>query len=386
MENPICAAIIVAAGNSSRMENLGNKQFIPIGGVPVLIRTVNAFAAAEQIDKIIVVTHGDMISEVENLLKKWGCKKVFAVTEGGKTRQESVLKGLSLLSGGFAAVHDGARPFISPDKIDEAVIFAKEHGSAVLGIPLKDTVKIVDENDNIVSTPDRSSLRLIQTPQIFAVSDLLLAYEKAESDGFCGTDDCSLIERIGKTVRYILGDYNNIKITTPEDIPLAEAICKGEARQMRVGFGYDVHALKEGRKLVLGGVEIPHERGLYGHSDADVLIHAIMDALLGAAALGDIGKLFPDSDDAYLGIDSRVLLRKVGKVLSQHGFTVSNIDATLAAQAPKIAPYIEEMRKNISEDLSIAAKAVSIKATTTEHLGFEGRKEGISAYAVCSIL
>ncbi len=387
MENLTCAAVIVAAGNSSRMKNLGNKQFISVCGVPVLIRTVNAFAAARQIDGIIVVVHRDHVSEVLELIKKYNCQKISAVVCGGKTRQESVLKGLAQLEGsGFAAIHDGARPFIAPEKIDEAVLFAKEHGSAVLGVPLKDTVKVVDETEHIISTPDRASLRMIQTPQIFKTELLKRAYQKADSDKFCGTDDCSLVERLGETVHYIYGDYNNIKITTPEDIPVAEAICKGEKRTMKVGFGYDVHALKKGRRLILGGVEIPHTEGLDGHSDADVLIHALMDALLGAASLGDIGKLFPDSDGSFKDIDSRILLRRVVKILKKNGYNVNNIDITVAAQAPKLAPYIEEMRKNLSEDLDVPLSSVSVKATTTEHLGFEGRKEGISAYAICSIL
>ena len=155
---------------------------------------------------------------------------------------------------------------------------------------------------------------------------------------------------------------------------------------MRTGFGYDVHALKEGRDLILGGVKIPHEKGLDGHSDADVLIHALMDALLGAAALGDIGKLFPDSDNSFKGIDSRILLRKVREVLNINNFGIGNVDITVAAQAPKLAPFIDEMRDNLSEDLGIDKSFVSVKATTTEHLGFEGRKEGISAYAICTIL
>ena len=387
MKNLICAAVIVAAGNSSRMKNLGNKQLISVCGTPVLIRTVNAFSAARQIDEIVVVVHRDFVSEISSLIEKYNCKKVSAVVCGGETRQESVLKGLAQLgNSGFAAIHDGARPFIQPEKIDEAVLFAKEHGSAVLGVPLKDTAKVVDENENIISTPDRARLRMIQTPQIFKTEVLRRAFQKAISDNFCGTDDCSLVERLGETVHYIYGDYNNIKITTPEDIPVAEAVCKGGKQAVKVGFGYDVHALKKGRRFILGGVEIPHTEGLDGHSDADVLIHALMDALLGAAALGDIGKLFPDSDGSFKDIDSRILLRQVSDILKENGYSVNNIDITVAAQAPKLAPYIEKMRENISSDLGVSLSSVSVKATTTERLGFEGRKEGISAYAICSIL
>lgn len=386
MKNKGCTAIIVAAGNSSRMKEIGNKQLLPIFGVPVLIRTLRAFEAAKSIDKIIVVTHRDILEEVSSLVKKYAITKLFSVTEGGATRQASVLNGLIAAAGAeFVAIHDGARPFIKPEKIDEAAEFAKENGSAVLAIPLSDTAKEIDENQVIKRTPDRNALRLVQTPQIFPLSVLKEAYAKAEKDGFCGTDDSSLVERLGKDVKTIFGDFDNIKITTPEDVLRAEAILKG-ATPMKIGFGYDVHAFCENRPLILGGVQIPHETGLLGHSDADVLIHAAMDALLGAAALGDIGKLFPDTSDEFSGIDSRVLLRRVKEVLREHGFSVNNLDITVAAQSPKLAPYIEKMRENISLDLEIPLSAVSVKATTTEHLGFEGRKEGISAYAISSIL
>ncbi len=387
MNNLTCTAIIVAAGNSTRMSALGNKQFLSLLGVPVLARTIMAFNNSTQVDDIIIVTKGNLIGEVNALCAKYSLDKVSRIIRGGDSRQESVKRGLDAIKNEcFVAVHDGARPLILSSKIDEAVTFAKENGSAALGVPLSDTAKVVDGKDNILSTPDRATLRLIQTPQIFPLSLLKEAYEKAENDGFTGTDDCSLVENLGVKPKYIFGDYNNIKITTPEDITKAEAILNGGKITMRTGFGYDVHALKEGRDLILGGVKIPHEKGLDGHSDADVLIHALMDALLGAAALGDIGKLFPDNDNSFKGIDSRILLRKVKDALNINGFKIGNVDVTVAAQAPKLAPFIEEMRINLSEDLGVDKSFVSVKATTTEHLGFEGRKEGISAYAICTIL
>lgn len=387
MNNLTCTAIIVAAGNSTRMSALGNKQFLSLLGVPVLARTIMSFNDSTQVDDIIIVTKGNLIGEVNALCAKYSLDKVSRIIRGGDSRQESVKRGLDAIKNEcFVAVHDGARPLILSSKIDEAITFAKENGSAALGVPLSDTAKVVDEEDNILSTPDRATLRLIQTPQIFPLSLLKEAYEKAENDGFTGTDDCSLVENLGVKPKYIFGDYNNIKITTPEDITKAEAILNGGKITMRTGFGYDVHALKDGRDLILGGVKIPHEKGLDGHSDADVLIHALMDALLGAAALGDIGKLFPDNDNSFKGIDSRILLRKVKDTLNINGFKIGNVDVTVAAQAPKLAPFIEEMRINLSEDLGVDKSFVSVKATTTEHLGFEGRKEGISAYAICTIL
>ncbi|MBE7011400.1 MAG: 2-C-methyl-D-erythritol 2,4-cyclodiphosphate synthase [Ruminococcaceae bacterium] len=387
MKDYTCTALIVAAGNSTRMSTLGNKQFLSLLGVPTLARTVMAFNDAVQVDDIIIVTKKELIGEVNALCVKYSLDKVSHIICGGESRQDSVKRGLDVIRKEcFVAVHDGARPLILSSKIDEAIQFAKENGSAALGIPLSDTAKVVDENENITGTPDRSTLRLIQTPQIFPHSLLKRAYEQAENDSYTGTDDCSLVEHLGEKPKYIFGDYNNIKITTPEDILKAEAILNGGKKTMRTGFGYDVHALKEGRDLILGGVKIPHEKGLDGHSDADVLIHALMDALLGAAALGDIGKLFPDSDNSFKGIDSRILLRKVREVLNINNFGIGNVDITVAAQAPKLAPFIDEMRDNLSEDLGIDKSFVSVKATTTEHLGFEGRKEGISAYAICTIL
>ncbi|MBR2916419.1 MAG: 2-C-methyl-D-erythritol 2,4-cyclodiphosphate synthase [Clostridia bacterium] len=381
-----CTAVIVAAGNSSRMESLGNKQFLRLLGMPVLARTIKAFEDASLVDDIIIVTKENLINDVQSIINEYKFKKVAQIIKGGDTRQESVCLGLSSVKEPcLVAVHDGARPLITPKKIDEAITFANEKGNAVLGIPLSDTVKTVDESGIITGTPERKALRLIQTPQIFPLSLLKEAYKKARENNFFGTDDSSLVERLGTDVHYIFGDYNNIKITTPEDILKAESIMKG-AREMRVGFGYDVHRLAEGRALILGGVSIPHEKGLEGHSDADVLIHAIMDALLGAAALGDIGKHFPDTDNSFKDIDSRILLRKVASLLDEKGFKIINIDSTIVAQSPKLAPFIEEMRANISQDLSLPIDAVCVKATTTEKLGFEGRKEGISASSVCSLL
>ncbi len=380
-----CTALIVAAGNSSRMESLGNKQFLRLLGMPVLAHTIKAFEGASLVDNVIIVTKEDLIKDVSALKEEYNFKKISHIIKGGKTRQESVYLGLCEADEDcLVAVHDGARPLITSAKIDEAVTFAKENGSAILGIPLSDTVKTVDENENIIDTPNRDALRLIQTPQIFPLPLLKEAYEKARTENFIGTDDSSLVERLGKKVRYIFGDYNNIKITTPEDIIKAESILRG-VKNMRVGFGYDVHALKAGRKLILGGVDIPYEKGLDGHSDADVLIHAIIDALLGSAALGDIGKLFPDTDNSFKDIDSRILLKKVGNLLKEKGYSIANIDSTIVAQEPKLAPFIDEMRENIATDLGLLKDAVSVKATTTEKLGFEGRKEGISACASCSI-
>ena len=211
----------------------------------------------------------------------------------------------------------------------------------------------------------------------------LYAVRKAQSAGRTYTDDCQLIEAAGGRVRFSPGDYRNIKLTTPEDRLAARAyLGKGE-RSMRVGYGYDVHKLVEGRKLILGGVEVPYERGLLGHSDADVLAHAISDALLGAAALGDIGKLFPDNDPAYEGADSLVLLEQVCALLREKGYSIGSIDATVIAQRPKLAPFILSMRENLAKACGVEVSRVSVKATTAEGLGFTGTGQGMAASAVC---
>jgi 2-C-methyl-D-erythritol 4-phosphate cytidylyltransferase/2-C-methyl-D-erythritol 2,4-cyclodiphosphate synthase len=215
----------------------------------------------------------------------------------------------------------------------------------------------------------------VQTPQGFDVALIREAYAAAEGEGFLGTDDGGLAERAGHPVTIVEGSYRNIKITTQEDLPM----------ETRIGTGFDVHRLTEGRKLVLCGIEIPFEKGLLGHSDADVAVHALMDAMLGAAAMGDIGRHFPDTDDAYKGISSMILLQKVRELIEQEGFRLGNADITIMAQRPKLSPYIEKMRTNIAAVLGMDAGSINVKATTTEKLGFVGRQEGIAAEAVCTI-
>jgi 2-C-methyl-D-erythritol 2,4-cyclodiphosphate synthase len=305
--------------------------------------------------------------------------KVKGIVPGGAQRQDSVYAALSTIPEDvdFVLVHDGARPFVTEETIEALIEGTVKHGAAVAAVPVKDTIKSAE--DGIFSeTLDRSRLYSIQTPQGFGRKLLKQAYERAFSENFYGTDDAVLVEKMGEKVYLVKGDYHNIKITTKEDIILGEAILGEETR---IGTGYDVHRLTEGRKLILGGVEIPFDKGLLGHSDADVLIHAIMDALLGAAALGDIGRHFPDNDESYRGISSLLLLKRVGGLLTESGCRIGNIDAVVIAQRPKIAPYIGEMTARIAETLDIEENRINIKGTTTEKLGFCGREEGIAAQA-----
>ncbi len=312
------------------------------------------------------------------------------LVRGGATRAESAAAGVRAAGGGLVAIHDAARPFVSAQVITAALRAADALGAAAPAVPVKDTIKIAGKPAGrapgqnapllVQATPPREALFAVQTPQCFlrqAYLELLAAAEAAGSLPAL-TDDCQLFEQAGRPVALTPGDYANYKITTAEDL-------KGEGG-MRIGHGYDVHRLVEGRALILGGVAIPYAKGLLGHSDADVLTHAVMDALLGAAALGDIGQHFPDSDPAYKGADSLALARAVAQKLAAAGWRVGNLDATVLCQAPKLAPHIPAMRKNLAGALGLEPGQVSVKATTEERLGFTGAGEGIAAHAVALLL
>jgi 2-C-methyl-D-erythritol 4-phosphate cytidylyltransferase / 2-C-methyl-D-erythritol 2,4-cyclodiphosphate synthase len=385
----VCA-VVVAAGRSTRMGGV-DKTMLPLAGKPVLRRCLEAFESCCAVDYICLVTAPDRLEACEGLSAQWGIAKLRSVVVGGETRTISVYNGLKALPAGceVVAIQDGARPFTTADIIVRSIESAKQTGSGVAAISCRDTVKVADGEGLVLSTPDRGTLRLVQTPQTFRFDLILQAYEKAMREGVSATDDAAIAELAGEQVHLIEGSTDNIKITTPEDIRHGEAILytRGSAAvNMRVGEGYDVHRLVARRALILGGVDIPHETGLLGHSDADVLVHAVMDALLGAAGLGDIGKHFPDNDDAFKGISSLLLLKKVAELLAGRGWKVGNVDATVVAQRPKIATFIPQMRSNIAECLGIPHEQVNVKATTTEKLGFEGREEGISARAVAMII
>ena len=362
-----CGAVIVAAGTASRMGGI-DKVMALLGGEPMIVRTVRAFQDCDAISEIVIVTREDLILSITGLCKTMD--KVTAVVAGGKTRQESVNLGLNALSDKvrLAAVHDGARPLVSWQLIDRVVRAANTYGAAAPAVPVKDTIKVV-EGRVVKSTPDRASLYAVQTPQVFDFDLLRGALAKAKADNANITDDCSAVERIGFSVKIVEGDERNLKVTTPLDL--------------RIGHGYDVHRLVEGRDLILGGVKIDYEKGLDGHSDADVLLHAVSDALLGAAGLGDIGRHFPDTDPQYKGADSLLLLKNVAEKVTAAGYRVSNIDVTMIAQRPKLKDFIPQMEENIALAVGIAPSRVNVKATTEEKLGFTGTGEGMACHAVC---
>lgn len=366
------AAVIVAAGASRRMGF--DKLAYPLDGGTVLEKSVRAFDTHPAIDEILLVA-GENAPQAALLAA--ACAKPAKTVAGGATRVQSVRAGLDAVNAEYVAIHDAARPFVTPQVIWDALEAAYETGAAAPAVPVKDTVKVAADG-LVVETPAREKLYAVQTPQCFRTA----LYRQVLAQVCCDavTDDCSAFELAGLPVRLTQGDYANYKITTREDLPAPE---KNGGNGMRIGHGYDVHRLVEGRALVLGGVTVPYEKGLLGHSDADVLTHAVMDALLGAVVLGDIGKLFPDTDPAYKGADSIALLQEVGRVLARAGWAAGNIDATLLCQAPKLAPYIPAMRENLAAALGISAEDVSVKATTEEKLGFTGSGEGIAAHSVC---
>ena len=363
-------AVIVAAGKGTRIGF--DKMLYKLEGVPVVERSVAAFQNNPLIDGIVVVA-GDNIEQIKAITASYS--KVSAVVKGGAQRAESVANGLAVIKDdGLVAVHDGARPFVTDEIINETVAAAAKTMAAIPCVPVKDTIKMA-EGAVVEKSLPREKLYITQTPQMFDIC----TYKKllAENTDFSVTDDAQLFEKAGYSVAVCRGSYENYKITTIDDI-------KKENR-MRIGHGYDVHKLVEGRKLILGGVEIPYEKGLLGHSDADVLAHAISDALLGSMALGDIGKHFPDTDPQYKGADSLFLMACVKKLLDEKGAKIENVDATILCQRPKLAPHILTMRENIARTLGLSADCVSVKATTEEGLGFTGSGEGIAVHAVCLV-
>lgn len=416
------AAVIVAAGRSTRMAGL-DKQFASFNGKALLAHTIAVFESSPLIDEYVVVLNEDNLLRGRALAFEEGWRKLKKIVTGGGRRQDSVYNGLMALDGeavpDWVLIHDGARPFVTPQILQDGLAAAREFGASVAGVPVKDTIKIVSPQDLTVrETPPRSLLWAAQTPQIFRYKLIIEAHQQAIVRNLDVTDDAMLLEELGQPVKFYQAAYTNLKITTPDDLNLAghlfqfdrqgnpmsrvssskfqvsnlqEAQNKTKAEtepgtpNFRVGQGYDVHRLVEHRPLILGGVLVPFEMGLDGHSDADVLTHAIINALLGAAGLGDIGRYFPPSDPAYKDISSLKMLSLIGPLLQERGWQVQNIDATIAAQRPKLARHIPEMCQKLTETLGLESGRINVKATTTENLGFVGRLEGLEAQAIVLI-
>ncbi len=376
-------AILAAGGSSTRMGF--DKLSYDLGGRTVLEQSLLAFDRCPQVTGIVLVAGQTAWDAARKAAAR--CTKPVQLVPGGATRAESVRAGVLAAADGLVAIHDAARPFVSQDVIQRTLAAAERCGAAAPAVPVKDTIKQATCGDGktvptdcmVADTPDRNTLYAVQTPQCFDRAQYLRALDLLPpKKARLVTDDCSLFELVGEPVQLVPGDYANLKITTREDLLPYEK----EKQAMRIGHGYDVHKLVEGRPLILGGVNIPYEKGLLGHSDADVLAHAVSDALLGAAALGDIGKHFPDTDPAYAGADSLKLARAVVELVAEKGYRPVNVDATILCQAPKLAPHIQSMRENLAKALQMDVEDVSVKATTEEHLGFTGEGLGIAVHAV----
>jgi 2-C-methyl-D-erythritol 4-phosphate cytidylyltransferase/2-C-methyl-D-erythritol 2,4-cyclodiphosphate synthase len=374
-------AIVPAAGAGTRLPGAVRKPFLPLGDEPILARTVGALSACDRVTAVIVAVAEADIEHTRALLDRAGRTKVTAVVPGGATRRASVAAGLAAAAAAdWVLVHDGVRPFVSPDLVARVLEAARAIGAATAALPVTDTLKAVDDG-RVRRTVDRRGLYAVQTPQAFRAELLREAHRRVPAEAAV-TDDAELVERMGGTVAVVAGDPANIKITTPEEYALTRARLEAVAGPARVGVGYDVHRLVPGRALVLGGVHVPSPRGLLGHSDADALTHAIMDALLGAAGLPDIGHLFPPDDPAYREADSVALLGTVAVRLRAAGWAVLNVDAIVCAEAPRLAPFVAVMRARLADALAVPVEAIGVKATTAEGLGAVGRGDGISAQAV----
>lgn len=386
MSHPLSVSVVIpAAGIGSRMGVATPKQYLEIDGMSILRRTVMVFTSIPYVKQVFIACAAEythMIREQVNDLFMGHVELI--IVDGGLQRQDSVRNALQhpSLSGSLVAIHDAVRPNVSIGLIGRVCEAAAITGAAIPALVARDTVKRSVDNLRIIETLPRQQIWLAQTPQVFEARLILQAHEKAYKDGYYGTDDASLIEYIGIGVDIVQGESTNIKITSPEDIAYIMAVNQTPVTpDIRIGYGYDVHRLEHGRKLILGGVEIPHEKGLLGHSDADALLHAITDAIIGSLALGDIGSHFPDTDPNNKDLNSRIFLRKAVELASIRGYKVGNIDSVVVAEKPQLRTYIDLMRLTIATEVGIEVDRVSIKATTSEKMGFVGRGEGMSAMA-----
>jgi 2-C-methyl-D-erythritol 4-phosphate cytidylyltransferase/2-C-methyl-D-erythritol 2,4-cyclodiphosphate synthase len=380
------AAVVVAAGRGTRTGLDYPKQYKVMGGSPMVRESLRVFATHPEVDLVLPVIHPDDTARFAAAAEGLG---VAQPVTGAATRQGSVRAGLEALTGEAPAivlVHDAARPFTSHALVSRAIAAATKSGAAVPGMPVTDTVKLVDSEGGVAATLNRAALRTVQTPQAFAYPALLDAHRRAAAQGRDDfPDDAALVEWAGFKVTVFEGERGNMKMTTPEDFARIDRDAQTLA-DIRTGIGYDIHAFDSGGDHVwLGGVKIPHERKLSGHSDADVALHALTDAILGALADGDIGVHFPPSDEKWRGASSDKFLKFAVERVKARGGQVSHLDVAIVAEAPKINPRRDEMRARIAEIAGLSIDRVGVKATTNEKLGALGRAEGIAAYATATI-
>jgi 2-C-methyl-D-erythritol 4-phosphate cytidylyltransferase / 2-C-methyl-D-erythritol 2,4-cyclodiphosphate synthase len=380
------AVVLVAAGRGLRAGSGGPKQYRSIGGVPVIYRAMESFSVHPDVSAVQPVVNPDDSAMFDAAVA--GLKHE-PPTSGGATRQASVLAGLEALAKhkpDFVLIHDAARPFVSQALISRAIDAARNHGAAIPALPVTDTIKLVGEAGTIEGTPERARLRIAQTPQSFRFDVILEAHRRAAKDGRSDfTDDAAIAEWAGLTVATFEGDVANMKLTTPEDFVREEARLASLLGDIRTGTGYDVHAFGEGDHVMICGVRVPHSKGFLAHSDGDVGLHALVDAILGALADGDIGSHFPPSDPKWKGASSDQFLKYAIERVTARGGRVANLEVTLICERPKIGPLRDTMRAKIAEISGVDISRVAVKATTSERLGFTGREEGIAATASATI-
>jgi 2-C-methyl-D-erythritol 4-phosphate cytidylyltransferase/2-C-methyl-D-erythritol 2,4-cyclodiphosphate synthase len=383
---PSVAAVVVAAGRGLRAGGDLRKQYRHLAGEPMIRSSLSLFTWHGEIGAVQAVIHPD---DREAYNTASAGLRLLPPVLGGATRQASVRAGieaLSLRSPDIVLVHDAARPFCSSALVSRGIAACAASGAAIPGLPVIDTIKRIDADGRVTDTVDRAQLRAVQTPQAFAFRPLLEAHRRAFKEGRDDfTDDAALAEWAGLKVTVFAGDTGNVKLTTDEDFARAEARRIASLTDLRTGSGFDVHAFGDGDHVMLGGVRIAHDRGLSGHSDADVALHAIVDAILGALADGDIGKHFPPNDPRWSGASSDQFLKFAVDRLTKRGGRIAHLDLTIVCEAPRIGPHRDAIRQRIAAIADIAVERVAVKATTSEQLGFTGRREGIAAMATATI-
>jgi 2-C-methyl-D-erythritol 4-phosphate cytidylyltransferase/2-C-methyl-D-erythritol 2,4-cyclodiphosphate synthase len=380
------AAILVAAGRGLRAGTGGPKQYRSIGGQTVIFRSMQPFCTHPQVSVVQPVLHPD---DAATFNAACAGLRHQPPANGGATRQASVHAGLEALSSerpDIVLIHDAARPFVSEGLISRAIDAASRTGAAIPAIAVADTIKLIDADGNVADTPERARLRIAQTPQAFRYDVILEAHRRAAREGRSDfTDDAALAEWAGLTVATFEGDALNMKLTTPEDFVREEARLASLLGDIRTGTGYDVHAFGDGDHVMICGVRVPHTKGFLAHSDGDVGLHALVDAILGALADGDIGSHFPPSDAKWKGASSDQFLKYAVDRVAARGGRIANLEVTLICERPKIGPLRDQMRARIAEISGVDISRVAVKATTSERLGFTGREEGIAATASATI-
>ncbi|HLY54343.1 MAG TPA: bifunctional 2-C-methyl-D-erythritol 4-phosphate cytidylyltransferase/2-C-methyl-D-erythritol 2,4-cyclodiphosphate synthase [Stellaceae bacterium] len=375
-------ALIVAAGRGSRLGGAVPKQYRQLAGQPVLRRTILAFMAHTRVRSVLVAIHPDDRALYDGAAAGLDLR---APVAGGATRQDSVRNLLEAVDAGLddiVLIHDGARPLVSTGVIDRTLAALDRHDGAIAAVPVADTLKRGAEG-RIADTVDRSGLWRAQTPQGFRHAAILAAH--LDAAGLELTDDAAVAERAGLTVGLAMGDDDNFKITTETDLAAAERLVLSRLGDVRTGMGFDVHRLVPGDGCWINGLKIPHDRSLLGHSDADVGLHALTDAILGAIGAGDIGQHFPPSDPTWRGAASDAFLRHAAGLVVAQGGVIAHCDVTILCEKPRIGPHRAAMVARIAEILGVETRRVSVKATTTEGLGFTGREEGIAAQAIATV-